>query len=135
MSTLIANGHVVTMNPGREVFDGGYVLVGDDGRISSVGPAGAVPDGPFDARVDAKGMIVLPGLINLHQHHWYNLFKGLAPGMLLEEWVSGLLLPCAAELSAEDLRASAYLSALEMVRTGTTSPLTHSSKRPTNATT
>ena len=30
-------------------------------------------------------MIVLPGLINLHQHHWYNLFKGLAPGMLLEE--------------------------------------------------
>ena len=126
MSTLIENGHVVTMNPGREVFDGGYVVVGDDGRITAVGAAGTVPDGPHDARLDAKGMIVLPGLINLHQHHWYNLFKGLAPGMLLEEWVSGLLLPCAAELSAEDLRASAYLSALEMVRTGTTCCLNHS---------
>lgn len=126
MSTLIENGHVVTMNAGREVFDGGYVLVGDDGRIASAGPAGTVPNGPFDERLDAKGMIVLPGLINLHQHHWYNLFKGLAPGMLLEEWVSGLLLPCAAELSADDLRASAYLSALEMVRTGTTCCLNHS---------
>ena len=126
MSTLIENGHVVTMNPGREVFDGGYVVVGDDGRIAAVGAAGSLPDGPFEERLDAKGMIVLPGLINLHQHHWYNLFKGLAPGMLLEEWVSGLLLPCAAELSADDLRASAYLSALEMVRTGTTCCLNHS---------
>ena len=126
MSTLIENGHVVTMNANREVFDGGYVVVGDDGGIVSVGPAGAAPDGPFEERLDASGMIVLPGLINLHQHHWYNLFKGLAPGMLLEEWVSGLLLPCAAELSAEDLRASAYLSALEMVRTGTTCCLNHS---------
>ena len=118
MSTLIENGHVVTMNGDREVFDGGYVVVGDDGRIAAVGPAGAAPDGSFDQRLDAAGMIVLPGLINLHQHHWYNLFKGLAPGMLLEEWVSGLLLPCAAELGADDLRASAYLAALEMARTG-----------------
>jgi 5-methylthioadenosine/S-adenosylhomocysteine deaminase len=126
MSKLIENGYVVTMNAGREIFDGGYVAVGDDGRIAAVGPAGSAPNGPFEERLDAKGMIVLPGLINLHQHHWYNLFKGLAPGMLLEEWVSGLLLPCAAELSADDLRASAYLSALEMVRTGTTCCLNHS---------
>jgi 5-methylthioadenosine/S-adenosylhomocysteine deaminase len=126
MSTLIENGHVVTMNADREVFDGGYVVVGDDGGIDAVGPAGSAPSGSFDERLDASGMIVLPGLINLHQHHWYNLFKGLAPGMLLEEWVSGLLLPCAAELDAGDLRASAYLAALEMVRTGTTCCLNHS---------
>lgn len=25
----------------------------------------------------------MPGLINLHQHHWYCLFKGIADGMLL----------------------------------------------------
>ena len=126
MSMLIENGHVVTMNADRDVFDGGYVVVGNDGAIDSVGPAGAAPSSIFDERLDATGMIVLPGLINLHQHHWYNLFKGLAPGMLLEEWVSGLLLPCAAELNAGDLRASAYLAALEMVRTGTTCCLNHS---------
>jgi len=126
MGILIHNGYVLTMNPRREVFEGGYVATADDGSIAAVGPAPAPPGDDFDEVVDAGGMIVVPGLINLHQHHWYNLFKGLAPGMLLEEWVSGLLLPCAAELSADDLRASAYLSALEMVRTGTTCCLNHS---------
>jgi len=126
MSTLIENGHVVTMNENREVFEDGYVLVEDDGRIASVGPLENTPHGSFSKRINAKGMIVLPGLINLHQHHWYNLFKGLAPGLLLEEWVNGLLLPCAAELTPQDIRASAYLSALEMIRTGTTCCLNHS---------
>jgi 5-methylthioadenosine/S-adenosylhomocysteine deaminase len=71
-------------------------------------------------------MIVLPGLINMHQHHWYNLFKGLAGGMLLEPWVQNLLLPCIRHLTAADLRAAAYLSAMEMIRTGTTCCLNHS---------
>jgi 5-methylthioadenosine/S-adenosylhomocysteine deaminase len=125
MSLLVKNGFVVTMNERREVFPGGFVAV--DGRdIATVGPAGADPRRPFDEIIDAAGMIVVPGLINLHQHHWYNLFKGLAGGLLLEDWVEKVLLPCARRLTAADLKASAYLSALEMLRTGTTTCLNHS---------
>ncbi len=83
MGILIHNGYVLTMNPRREVFEGGYVATADDGSIAAVGPAPAPPGGDFDEVVDAGGMIVVPGLINLHQHHWYNLFKGLAGGLLL----------------------------------------------------
>ena len=126
MGVLIRNGIVVSMDPARTVHDGGWVATGDDGAIAGLGPAGTEPDGPFDHALDATGMIVVPGLINLHQHHWYNLFKGLAGGMLLEDWVSGLLLPCAARLTAGDLRAASYLGALEMIRTGTTTCLNHS---------
>ena len=104
MRMLIENGYVVSMNEERAVYDGGFVAVDEAGRIAAVGAAADVPAGPFDERLNATGMIVVPGLLNLHQHHWYNLFKGLAAGMLLEEWVSGLLLPCAAELTADDLR-------------------------------
>ena len=86
MSFLIKNGYVVTMNPEREVFDGGFVAV-EDSRIEAVGPASALPGKTYDETLDASGMIVLPGLINMHQHHWYNLFKGLCDGMLLEPWV------------------------------------------------
>jgi 5-methylthioadenosine/S-adenosylhomocysteine deaminase len=114
------------MNPRREVFEGGYVATGDDGSITAVGPAPAPLRDDFDEVIDAGGMIVVPGLINLHQHHWYNLFKGLAGGLLLEDWVTGLLLPCASRLGAADLRASAYLAGLEMIRTGTTTCLNHS---------
>jgi 5-methylthioadenosine/S-adenosylhomocysteine deaminase len=125
MSLLIKNGYVVTMNGRREVFPGGFVAV--EGRdIAAVGAAGGEPKRAFDEVVDASGMIVVPGLINLHQHHWYNLFKGLGGGLLLEDWFGRVQQPCGRRLTADDLRASAYLSALEMVRTGTTTCLNHS---------
>lgn len=123
---LIRNGYVVTMGPDRVIYDGGFVAIGDDGRIAAVGPDADAPSDGFDEVLDARGMIVLPGLINLHQHHWYNLFKGLAGGLLLEEWVTQLLLPATAKLTVDDLRASAYLAAMEMIGTGTTTCLNHS---------
>ena len=126
MSYLIKNAYVVTMNATRDIYDGGYVLIGADGRIAEVGDGGKLPAVTYDGLLDAKGMIVLPGLINMHQHHWYNLFKGLAGGMLLEPWVQNLLLPCIRHLTAPDLRVAAYLSAMEMIRTGTTCCLNHS---------
>ncbi len=126
MGILLRGACLVTMNPRREVVSSGYVAIADDGSIAALGPTGAEPDGDFDRIVDATGMIVTPGFINLHQHHWYNLFKGLAGGMLLEDWVGGLLLPCAKRLGTGDLRISAYLAALEMIGTGTTTCLNHS---------
>ena len=73
---LIDNGYVVTVDSARNVFPGGYVAV-DGATISAVGPAGqAPPADQFDEVIDAGGCIVLPGLINMHQHHWYTLFKG-----------------------------------------------------------
>jgi len=126
MPYLIKNGYVVTMNPKRDIHDGGYVLIGADGRITDVGDDQRFSAASYDGVLDAKGMMVLPGLINMHQHHWYNLFKGLAGGMLLEPWVQNLLLPCIQSLGAADLRVAAYLSAMEMIRTGTTCCLNHS---------
>src|ERR1044072_5935480 len=126
MSYLIKNGYIVTMNTARDIHDGGYVLIDDGGRIAEVGDVKKLPPPGRHIVTDAKGMMVLPGLINMHQHHWYNLFTGLAGGMLLEQWVQNLLMPCARHLTAADLRAAAYLSAMEMIRTGTTCCLNHS---------
>jgi len=124
--TLIKNGYVVTVNAGRDVWPGGYVaLAGRD--ITSVGPAADAPraDG-FDTVIDAEGGVVLPGLINMHQHHWYTLFKGLADGYLLEDWVSNFLLPITTKISPEALRVSSYIAGMEMLATGTTCSLNHS---------
>ena len=99
--TLIRNGYVVTVGADRAVHPGGFVAV-EGQRISAVGPASGMPpaDG-FAEVIDAGGCIVTPGLINMHQHHWYTLFKGLADGMLLEDWVTGLLLPLSLALGPE----------------------------------
>ena len=123
---LIANGYVVTVDADRNVYPGGFVAV-DGGVISAVGPAARMPDAAaFDEVIDATGSIVMPGLINMHQHHWYTLFKGLADGFLLEDWVSDLLLPLALRLDASAMRVSSYVAGMEMLATGTTCSLNHS---------
>jgi len=132
--TLITNGYVVTVNPSREVFPGGFVAV-DGARIEAVGPGARAPSpGPQDEVIDASGCIVLPGLINMHQHHWYTLFKGLADGYLLEDWISGFVFPIVAHLSDDAMRVASYVAALEMLATGTTCSLNHSVTTTTPAT-
>ena len=69
----------------------------------------------FDEVIDASGSIIVPGLINMHQHHWYTLFKGLADGLLLEDWVTDILLPLSLKLDAPAMRMSSYLAGLEML--------------------
>ncbi|HZD29379.1 MAG TPA: amidohydrolase family protein [Xanthobacteraceae bacterium] len=124
--TLVKNGYVVTVDPRRSVFPGGFVAI-DGALISTVGPSERTPaaDG-FDEIIDASGAVVLPGLINMHQHHWYTLFKGLCDGYLLEDWVSDFLLPLTTQLDAEAMRVSSYIAGMEMLATGTTCSLNHS---------
>jgi len=124
--TLVKNGYVVTVDSQRHVFPAGYVAI-QGPRITAIGPGAETPpaDG-FDEVVDAHGCIVLPGLINMHQHHWYTLFKGLADGYLLEDWVSNFVLPLANHLDERAMRASSTVAAMEMLATGTTCSLNHS---------
>ena len=123
---LLRGGYVVTVDSARNVYPTGFVAI-DGSTISAVGPASATPElAGFDEVVDVSGCIVLPGLINAHQHHWYTLFKGLADGYLLEDWVTDFLLPLTRQLSEEGMRASSYVAALEMLATGTTCSLNHS---------
>src|SRR5919106_1757985 len=120
---LITNGYVVTVDPARSVFPGGFVAI-DGHTITAVGEAAAAPPtAEFDQVIDAAGCIVLPGLINMHQHHWYTLFKGLADGYLLEDWVSNFLLPLSFNLTEEAMRVSSAVAGMEMLATGTTCSL------------
>jgi len=57
---------VATMDDARRRLPGGWVLVEDD-RIAAVG-TGAPPAEAVDRRLDARGKVVLPGLVNTHHH-------------------------------------------------------------------
>lgn len=124
-SMLITGGHVVTMNDDRHEYPGGFVMIRGS-RIDSVGPAVAAPRADeVDETIAAHGCVVIPGLINTHQHDWYNLFKGLGDGMLLESWIFDLLVPVSKALTLDALRAASRLACLEMIGTGTTTCLNH----------
>ncbi|MGD0969757.1 MAG: 8-oxoguanine deaminase, partial [Candidatus Aquilonibacter sp.] len=49
-----------------------------DNAIERIGPAAALPQ-TADSVVDARGMILIPGLINTH-HHFYQTLTRNVPG-------------------------------------------------------
>lgn len=62
MRTLIKNGHF--LDPGR--LDGVFDLLVEDGRIREIRPEILADE--VDRVVDASGLVVTPGLIDLHVH-------------------------------------------------------------------
>jgi cytosine/adenosine deaminase-related metal-dependent hydrolase len=119
-SFLIEDAIVVTMDPRRRVIDGGSILV-EGGRISEVlGPCARRP-ARAEQRVSAKGMAVIPGLIDTHLHLAQSLLRGCADDLSLVEWLKERVWPIQGSFTEEDGRVSAELSMLEMIRSGTTS--------------
>ena len=118
---VVRNGTVVTVDGARRVIPRGAVAV-DGGRIAAVGTEAEV-DAGFRARqvLDARGGIVLPGLVNAHTHAAMVLFRGIADDLKLMEWLQKYIFPAEKNnVTAEFVRAGTRLAALEMIRSGTT---------------
>jgi 5-methylthioadenosine/S-adenosylhomocysteine deaminase len=115
MSRLLIAGAEVLAGPQRPA-ERADVLI-DRGRIESVGSELAVPEGT--PRLDAGGMIAIPGLINAHTHGHNNLARGLAGRWTLEQLISfGSAIQ--ANRTADDHYLSTALGAIEMLKTGAT---------------
>ncbi|MCB0163362.1 MAG: 8-oxoguanine deaminase, partial [Anaerolineae bacterium] len=68
MGTLLVKNAdvVITMDDRRRQIHGGGIFVRDN-VIEQIGPADELPD-EADQIIDAKGLAILPGLINTHHH-------------------------------------------------------------------
>ncbi|MGH8158559.1 MAG: amidohydrolase family protein [Rhodanobacter sp.] len=74
-NVLFKGGTIVTMDAKVPNLAVGDVLVQAD-RIAAIGPN--IPAGDTDV-IDAKGSIVLPGLIDAHHHAWLSVMRRLMP--------------------------------------------------------
>jgi cytosine/adenosine deaminase-related metal-dependent hydrolase len=120
-SVLVQGGIVVTMDPRQRIIKGGSILV-EDGIITSVGGEGLTAGGRRPEHViHAKGMAVIPGLVDTHIHLAQSLLRGAADDLSLVEWLMKRVWPLQASFTKEDGRVSAELSLLEMLKSGTTS--------------
>jgi 5-methylthioadenosine/S-adenosylhomocysteine deaminase len=73
---VIRRGHVLTMDRQLGDIPGGDVLV-VGGRVVAVGPGLRAPGAPV---LDARGMIVAPGLVDTHWHMWNTLLRSMSGG-------------------------------------------------------
>jgi 5-methylthioadenosine/S-adenosylhomocysteine deaminase len=115
VTTIIRGGRVLDARAHRA--DAADVLITGD-TITAIGAPGLAA--PSDATVvDARGVLLHPGLINAHTHAHGNLAKGMG-----DRWTLELLLTAGPWLSGgrslEDTHLSAKLGAVEMVLKGCT---------------
>jgi 5-methylthioadenosine/S-adenosylhomocysteine deaminase len=121
VSLVVTNGIVVTMDAAGRVLQNGAVAI-DGGDIVGVDTAAAI-DRQFRGRqtIDARGDVVLPGLINTHTHAPMVLYRGLADDLALQEWLEKYIFPAEARtVSPAFVRAGTRLAVLEMIQSGTT---------------
>lgn len=126
-SLLIRNGTLVTLNAKQEVVEGGSVYI----EGTKIVDAGKFPDNRHhpDRVLDAKGGVILPGLINAH-HHLYSTFaRGFVPpgrpAVNFKEILEQLWWKLDYALDAEDVYYSALLVLLDCVKQGCTTVIDH----------
>ncbi len=116
---LVKNAIFITMKPGQEKPFLGYMLVGDDGRITRLEPGMAPADLAADKVVDASGEIVGPGFISAHSHLFTSPFRGIGFTETLYGW--GLALSrLYKHVTADDVYWCTLHGSVDFLRNGIT---------------
>ena len=129
---LIENAEVlVTMDDERHEIDNGALLVCDN-VIEMLGDSVALNRAldaqglPVDRRIDARGCVVTPGLVNCHHHLYQTLTRsiGTGAGKSLFDWLQALY-PIWGQMDAESVYVSARLGLAELMLSGATTVADH----------
>ncbi|KAB2824675.1 amidohydrolase [Aliivibrio finisterrensis] len=116
---IINNGQVLTVNADMQVINDGVVVVKND-KIIAVGDATLLGQYYAPKNIDANDGIVMPGMINAHNHLPMIAFRGLG-----EEGISNRLFAYffpleAQKLSRELIYNATKLGAIDLAQSGVT---------------
>ena len=126
---LVGNGKVITRDEALPYLEDGAVLL-DGEAVREVGPLAELKAKyPGTEFVDAKGGVIMPGLINVHTH----IYSGLARGLSIDgfnptnffEVLDGQWWYIDRHLTLDGTRASAYATVLDCIRDGVTTIFDH----------
>ncbi|HUV78261.1 MAG TPA: amidohydrolase family protein, partial [Desulfobacterales bacterium] len=115
---IIKNGTILTMDSKNSILENGFLSIRGD-SISHMG-TGDMPSIKADKIIDAKGGLVLPGLVNGHTHAAMTLFRGLADDLPLMQWLENYIFPAERNMDAEFVHTGTLLALAEMILSGTT---------------
>jgi 8-oxoguanine deaminase len=115
---------VATMDDARRELTRASVLVRDR-TIEAIGPADSLP-GVADEVIDARGHVVIPGLVNTHHHMSQSLTRAVpaAQDAELFGWLKALY-PIWARLTPEMVRVSTQVAMAELLLSGCTTSSDH----------
>ena len=114
MNLLVRDAIIVTQDDDRSIVEGNLFV--EDGIITHVGKSADTSD----FVVEAKGGVVVPGLINTHTHVAMTGFRGLLDDLNLEPFLEKTF-KLDSGRTDEDIRQASLMSLREMISGGTTS--------------
>ena len=134
MKKLIKNALIITMDKNRRVLEKGCILIEND-QIKAIGETLDIEGVNIDVEMDAYGKVILPGIINGHNHHDQSFMKGItrmfqADGTL--DWIKKFKNTINREMNKEDYYLSNMLTATEMIRNGVTCSVNNISQQNPN---
>ena len=127
MSTLVLRNAklLITMDDERRQIPDGALFVRDN-VIERVGPTAELGPLPADRVIDARGKVVLPGLVNTHHHLYQTLTRAVpaAQNAVLFDWLKTLY-PIWAEMDADAVYTSTLVGCAELMLSGCTTASDH----------
>lgn len=126
---IIGNGVLVARDSKNTFLNNGAVVI-EGNKIVEIGDTKKLKEkyGEFEF-IDAKGNLIMPGLINTH-HHIYSAFaRGLnlnnPPAEKFTDILENLWWKIDKKLTLEDVRYSAYTTLIDCVKNGVTTMFDH----------
>ena len=116
MKTIIKNGMIISMDNKKDMYTYEDIVIEDD-TIVYIG--NSYKD-KCDKVIDAKGKIVMPGLINCHTHLGMSIFRATNDNYTLDKWLNEYIWPIEDKMNDDDMYYTTMLSIIEMIKTGTT---------------
>jgi cytosine/adenosine deaminase-related metal-dependent hydrolase len=119
---VIEDAAIATVDPRGTEYQSGYLVV-HDGWITSLGE-GTAPNVDGAQRVDGRGCLLTPGLVNTHHHLYQWATRGYAQQATLFEWLTELY-PVWARFTEEVVEAAAAAGLAWLARSGCTTSTDH----------
>ncbi|MFJ9101203.1 amidohydrolase family protein [Streptomyces sp. NPDC102405] len=118
---IITSCTVLTHDDQEQVgFVHDAAIVVREGVVESVISSARAEELPAVERIDGRGQIALPGLVNCHTHAPMVALRGIAEDLPTEEWFNDVVWPIESNLTERDVELGARLACAEMIRGGVT---------------
>lgn len=127
MSTMkITNARIISIaqdGATEPYYECGTIRIEND-RIVTIGPDSG---DPADTEIDGTGFLVMPGLINGHNHFEQTFMAGIVRMYegSTSDWIQNFKIPMTLEMEAEDYYLTSMLAATQMIRSGVTCSVNH----------
>ena len=118
---LFINAHLLTMQGSGVGYQKDGAVAVENGRITAVGSTAELQNAiSAKETINAKGMCIMPGLIDGHMHMSYAVVRGVAQDV--SNWMQAGLAPYAKQFNAipEAALAGTRLALVEGIKAGTT---------------